>query len=385
MKFSELNILPVLETALAKEDIITPTPIQEKAIPVILNGDAAYISSETGTGKTLAYLLPLLSTLNIDSKELQVIIVTPTHELAAQIQDQLLRIKQNADGKFEYRSQLLIGSAAIKRQIERLKKKPHIVIGSIGRILELIKKKKLKVHTVKNLVIDEADKILMSESLSMIDKINRSLVKDCRKIFVSATNQRRSNSIAAEMSDGMTEVHTNTNQVIDNIEHIYFNVHENEKPELLRKIIRACGTERAIVFTHRNETARQIAEKLAEHKISVGEIHGGRDKLSRVKTINQFRKGEINILVASDMVARGLDVKGVTHIFNVDIPGKSKDYLHRAGRTGRAGDNGYCISLMSNEELKIARRYQRELKIKMSEASIYKGIIKCEGVKALHL
>ena len=381
MNFSEINILPVLETALAKENITDPTPIQGKAIPVVLDGKDAYISSETGTGKTLAYLLPLLSNLNIDSKELQVIIVTPTHELAAQIQDQLLRIKQNAGGTFEFRSQLLIGSAAIKRQIERLKKKPHIVIGSIGRILELIKKKKLKVHTVKNLVIDEADKILMSESLSMIDKISRSLVKDCRKIFVSATNQRRSNSIAAEMSNGMTEVHTNSNQVIDNIEHIYFNVHENEKPELLRKIIRACGTERAIVFTHRNETARQIAEKLAEHKISVGEIHGGRDKLSRVKTINQFRKGEINILVASDMVARGLDVKGVTHIFNVDIPGKSKDYLHRAGRTGRAGDNGYCISLMSNEELKIARRYQRELKIKMTEASIYKGIIKCEGVK----
>ena len=376
MKFSELNILPVLETALEKENIIAPTSIQEKSAPVIIDDRDAYISSETGTGKTLAYLLPLLSRLKIDTKELQIIIVTPTHELASQIQDQLLRIKQNADGKFEFRSQLLIGSAAIKRQIERLKKKPHIVIGSIGRILELIKKKKLKVHTVKNLVIDEADKILMSESLSMIDKINRSLVKDCRKIFVSATNQRRSNSIAAEMSDGMTEVHTNTNQVIDNIEHIYFNVHENEKPELLRKIIRACGTERAIVFTHRNETARQIAEKLAEHKISVGEIHGGRDKLSRVKTINQFRKGKINILVASDMVARGLDVKAVTHIFNVDIPGKSKDYLHRAGRTGRAGENGYCISLMSNEEVKIARRYQRELNIKMSEASIYKGIIK---------
>jgi len=374
MKFTELNILPVLETALAKENIFSPTPIQDKAIPVVLDSKNAYISSETGTGKTLAYLLPILSKLNVDTKELQVIILTPTHELASQIQDQLIRIKQNSD--FDFRSQLLIGSAGIKRQVERLKKKPHIVIGSIGRILELIKKRKLKVHTVKTLVIDEADKILMSESLSMIDKITRSLVKDCQKIFVSATNQRRSNSIAAEMSNEMVEVHSNSNQVIGNIEHIYFNIHENEKPELLRKIIRACGTERAIVFTHRNETAKLIAGKLAEHKISVGEIHGGRDKLERVKTINQFRKGEINILVASDMVARGLDVKGVTHIFNVDIPGKSKDYLHRAGRTGRAGECGHCISLMSGEELKIARRYQRELNITMTEASISKGVIK---------
>jgi len=379
MNFKELNILPVLETALAKEDIVSPTPIQEKAAPVILDGKDVYISSETGTGKTLAYLLPLLSKLRINSKDLQIIILTPTHELASQIQDQLLRIKKNSS--VEFMSQLLIGSASIKRQLERLKKRPHIVIGSIGRILELIKMRKLKVHTVRTLVIDEADKILMSESLSMIDKISRSLVKDCQKIFVSATNQSRSNIIAEKMSNGMIEVHSNSNQVIDNIEHIYFNVHENEKPELLRKIIRACGTKRAIVFTHRNETAKQIADKLAEHKISVGEIHGGRDKLSRVKTINQFRKGKINILVASDMVARGLDVKDVTHIFNFDIPSKSKDYLHRAGRTGRAGDYGYCISLMSNEELKIARRYQRELKINMTEASIYDGIIKCEGVK----
>jgi len=377
MKFTELNILPVLESALENENIVEPTPIQIRASRAIFDGRDSYISSETGTGKTLAYLLPLLTKLNVETKELQVIILTPTHELASQIQDQLLRIKENSD--FDFRSQLLIGSASMKRQLERLKKKPHIAIGSIGRILELIKKRKLKAHTVKTLVIDEADKILMSESLSMIDKITRSLMKDCQKIFVSATNQRRSNSIADEMSNEMVEVHSNSNQVIDNIEHIYFNVHENEKPELLRKIIRACGTERAIVFTHRNETAKQIAEKLASHKISVGEIHGARDKLERVKTINQFRKGEINILVASDIVARGLDVKEITHSFNVEIPGKRKDYLHRAGRTGRAGECGYCISLMSNEEMKIARRYQRELGIKMTEATIYDGVIKLSG------
>ncbi|MCK5853369.1 DEAD/DEAH box helicase, partial [bacterium] len=224
MKFTELNILPVLESALEKENIVDPTPIQIRSSRAIFDGRDSYISSETGTGKTLAYLLPLLTKLNVDTKELQVIVLTPTHELASQVQDQLLRIKENSD--FDFRSQLLIGSASMKRQLERLKKKPHIVIGSIGRILELTKKRKLKVHTVKTLVIDEADKILMSESLSMIDKITRSLVRDCQKIFVSATNQRRSNSIADEMSNEMVEVHSNSNQVIGNIEHIYFNVHE---------------------------------------------------------------------------------------------------------------------------------------------------------------
>jgi superfamily II DNA/RNA helicase len=377
MKFSELGILPALESALAKEDIVETNAIQEKAIPLMLDGQDVYISSETGTGKTLAYLLPLLSKLDCDSKGIQAVILTPTYELAAQIQDQLVRLRQNST--LDFRSMMVIGSAALKRQLEKLKSKPQIIVGSTGRILELLKMKKIKVSTVKTLVIDEADKMLLSESLGMMKDLQRAMLKDRQMVFVSATNLPATNQVAADMSANLMEAHTQSNQISDNITHIAFIAHENERPKLLCKVIHACDPERAIVFTHRNETAKRIARKLAEHGMEVGEIHGDCDKQDRVNAINQFRLGKIKILVASDMAARGLDVKGVTHIFNIDVPGKSRDYLHRAGRTGRAGEHGYCISFMSGVERKVARRYQRDLDIAITKASIYKGVIRLHG------
>lgn len=373
MKFSELSILPILETAVAKENIFEPTAIQEKSMPLILDNKDIYISSETGTGKTLAYLLPLLSKIDIASRDLQVMILTPTYELAAQIIDQLVRLQQHS--ALGFRQQLLIGTAALPRQLEKLKKKPHLVVGSAGRILDLINLKKLKVHSVKAMVLDEADKLLYNESTDAIKEIIRFMPKDRQMIFVSATNQAISNQAARTMAPELIDVHTNSNQMSATIEHLYFEAHENDKAKLLCRLLNACAPQRAIVFTHRNETAKRIADKLAEHKIGIGEFHGDCDKQVRVNTINQFRSGKINILVASDMAARGLDVKGVTHIFNFDVPAQSKDYLHRAGRTGRAGEHGYCISLMSGEEEKIARRYERELNIKMAKASLFDGVI----------
>ena len=373
MNFCELSILPALENALAKENITTPTLIQERGIPAIMNGSDVFISSETGSGKTLAYLLPLISTLDLSSKQLQVIIVTPTYELCSQIQDQLIKLNQNSG--LGIRSQLIIGSASSKRQLEKLKKKPHIIVGSTGRIIELIKMRKLKVHAVNSMVIDEADKMLFGEEIDVIKDILRAMLKERQLIYVSATNQPESNETIAALSPALVAVHTKSNKIVKNIEHICFTAHENDKPKLLCKIINACDPQRAIVFTHRNETAGRIASKLAEHKMAVGELHGECDKQTRVNTINRFRSGKIKILVASDMAARGLDVKGITHIFNVDAPGKSKDYLHRAGRTGRAGAHGYCISLMSGEEQKIVRRYERELKIVIKQATIAEGRI----------
>ena len=373
MNFSELGISTDLELALAKESIVTPTPIQEKAAPEILSGNDVYISSETGSGKTLAYLLPLLTKLNFATKDLQLVILTPTHELASQIQDQLISLKQNSG--LDMRSQLLIGSASTKRQIEKLKKKPHVIVGSAGRILELTKIKKLKVHKVETVVIDEADNMLYGDKIDVIHNILDTMLRGRQIILASATNQSEANKAIHSISEQMVQVHTKSNTVCDTIEHIYLSAHENEKPKTLVRIIKACNPERAIVFTHKNETAKRTARNLSDNGIKVGEIHGECDKLSRVKAIEQFKRGKIQVLVASDMAARGLDVKGVSHIFNVDVPSKSKDYLHRAGRTGRAGANGYCISLMSGEEEKIGRRYERELDITLKKALVAEGEI----------
>ncbi len=373
MKFSEIGISQDLENALSKENITIPTSIQRKTAPIILNGQDAYISSHTGSGKTLAYLLPLITQIDTSTKDLQVVILTPTHELASQIQDQLLRLSQNSGNGL--RSLLVIGGASTKRQLEKLKKKPHIVVGSTGRMLELVKIKKLKVHKVETIVIDEVDKMLFGDSLDSIQNLLRTMMKGRQMIFASATIQEESKKVADSIADDLVDVLAGANDVCSTIEHVYFSAHDNEKPKMLRRIIKAFNPERAIVFTHKNETAKRIARSLTENNIKAGEIHGDCEKLDRVKTLSQFRSGKLKVLVASDMAARGLDVKGVTHIFNVDIPGKSKDYLHRAGRTGRAGEKGICVSLMSGEEEKIARRYQRELNIDMAHLAVSDGEI----------
>ncbi len=370
MKFNELGILPELETALTKESITQPTQIQEIGMPAIMDGGDIFISSETGSGKTLAYLLPLISKLDIKSKNLQVVIITPTYELCSQIQDELVTLNQNSG--LGFRSTMIIGSASTKRQLEKLKKKPHVIVGSAGRIFELIKMKKLKVHAVNSVVIDEADRMLFGNDLDVIKDILSAMLKERQLIYVSATNQPESNELIASLSPNLVNIHTKSNTLVDDIDHICFTASGNDKITFLRRIIKSCDPERGIVFTHKNETAILIAEKLRERKMSVGELHGECDKQTRVNTIKSFRNGKLQILVASDMVARGLDIKGVSHIFNIDPPSKSKDYLHRAGRTGRAGVHGYCISIVSGEEQKIVRRYERELDIKFSQAIITK-------------
>lgn len=377
--FHDLGLTAPLITALAAENIVNPTAIQTRAIPCVFKNQDVYISSPTGTGKTLAYALPLLARIDVASKDLHVIILTPTHELSSQIHSQLLLLNQHSG--LGFRSQLLIGGASTKRQIEKLKKKPHLIVGSAGRVLELIKLKKLKIHTVKTLVIDEADSLLFEDSLSGIKKILKSLTASPQLILVSATNQPETNAVAAELSPTMIQAHAESNQVSESIDHIWFSGHPNEKADLLRKILRAWEPGRAIVFTHRNETAIRIAQGLTNRGFNVSEIHGKCDKLTRQKSINDFRRGKTTIMVASDMGARGLDIKGVTHVFNVDIPGQSKAYLHRAGRTGRAGGKGVCVSLVSPEEQKLIRRFERELDVQFTQTMIAKetGVT---GVKA---
>ena len=373
MTFTELGLQPVLQEALAKEKIDVPTPVQEKALPALLAGKDAYLCAETGSGKTLAYLLPLISQLDLDSKVLQVIIITPTHELALQVQEQIRTLNNNAN--LGIRSQQLIGGASMKRQIEKLKTKPHIVVGSAGRMHELIKIRKLKVHNVKSIVIDEADKLLFGDSLEATSRIIRSTMGSRRLIFVSATARKDSTSVAESLVDNLTMIDVGKNQINADIEHFYAVAHENEKAEMLRKLVYAYQPVRAIVFVHRNETAEAVTEKLAERNMSVATIHGQRDKFTRQKALDQFRKGKIKILISSDVFARGLDIKGISHIFNLDIPMNSKDYLHRAGRTGRAGNKGCTVSIMTPQEVRIARRYQRDLKITMTEINVKHGSI----------
>lgn len=373
MNFTDLGIESPLIRALEKEGITQPMPIQREALPALIDGKDAYVSAETGTGKTLAYLLPIFQQIDPAISNAQAIVLAPTHELASQIHQQALRLAQNSG--LPIKSLLLIGGTNTKRQVEKLKKKPQLIIGSTGRIHELIRIKKLKVQSVATVVIDEADRMLFGDSVASVRELLQSLPTKPQLVFVSATEQTACSAEVQKLAPGMENLSAGANQVNADIQHIYFACEERDKADLLRRLIRAVEPERAMVFVHRNKAAELVKSKMEHYNIPVADLHGTHDKLARKKAMDDIRKGAVNVLIASDVAARGLDIKGVTHIFNYDAPNSSKDYLHRAGRTGRAGEQGYAISLMTPQETRLAQRYASDLGIEMHEAIIREGQI----------
>ena len=371
MTFSELGITPPIVAALAKQKISEPTAIQRLAIPVIAEGKDVYVHSETGSGKTLAYLLPLLCRLDLKSETTQIVVVAPTHELAIQIQRQSCDLAQHA--ALSFRTLLLIGGTSLERQIEKLKKKPHVAVGSPGRICELIEMGKLKPHTFKTIVLDEADNLLEDKSLSSVRKIALAAPGHRQLIFVSATAQARSAHEVTSLAPAHVLLQTEEAPLNPNIEHLFVVCEERDKPDVLRKVIHATDPERALVFVHRNATAEMVASKLAHHKIPVTDLHGAFIKADRKRAMDEFRNGKIPILIASDIAARGLDIAGVSHIFNLDAPSQSLAYIHRVGRSARAGAKGVAISLFTREETRLARRYQKDLGLHMQEVRLREG------------
>ncbi len=251
MNFTDLGVGDALVRALEVEEIAQPMPIQIEAIPALIDGKDAYVSAETGTGKTLAYLLPLFGKIDPALPNAQAIILAPTHELASQIHQQALRLAQNSG--LPIKSLLLIGGTNTKRQVEKLKKKPRLVVGSTGRILELIRMKKLKVPAIQTVVIDEADRMLFGNSLSTVCELLQTLPEKPQLIFASATEQTVSSAEARKLAPEMVRLSAGANQVNADIQHIYFICEERDKADLLRKLVRAIEPERALVFVHRNK------------------------------------------------------------------------------------------------------------------------------------
>jgi superfamily II DNA/RNA helicase len=371
MTFTDLKIQPALIAALSKQQITDPTPIQIAAHPVLIEGKDAYLHAETGTGKTLAYLLPLFARLDSALAATQIVIVAPTHELAIQIHRQSCDLAQNAG--WPIRSVLLIGGTATDRQVEKLKKKPHLVVGSPGRINELIERGKLKTKHVRSIVIDEADRLLSDESVASIRSIVEATPRERQLVFASATLEPQSTEALAALAPQVEMLRAGAAAVNENIQHLYLVCEEREKPDELRKLLYALKPERAIVFVHRNDVAELIASKLAHHQIEAADLNAALNKVDRKRAMDGIRSGAIRVLIASDVAARGLDVKGVTHVFNLDVPTMSKAYLHRVGRTGRAGEKGTAVTLMTETEARLVRRYQEELGIGMQRVRMREG------------
>ncbi|MGD9843017.1 MAG: DEAD/DEAH box helicase [Steroidobacteraceae bacterium] len=371
MTFINLQLQSELIAALDKQQITAPTPIQAAALPVLLAGKDAYLHAETGTGKTLAYLLPIFARLDAALAATQAVIIAPTHELAIQIQRLCCDLARDAG--WPVRTLLLIGGTATDRQIDKLKKKPHLVVGSPGRMGELISKGKLKMQHVRSIVVDEADRLLSDESMLAIRAIINAAPRNRQLVFASATVESHSTAVIKELAPDIVMLQVSAAPVNPNIEHIYLVCEERDKPDELRKVLHALEPERAIVFVHRNDIAEKIASKLAHHHIPAADLNAALDKEDRKRAMDGFRNTAIRVLIASDIAARGLDIKGVTHVFNFDVPTLSKAYLHRVGRTGRAGAKGLAVSLVTEIEARVIRRYQEELGIDMQCVRMREG------------
>ncbi len=377
MTFTALAVPEDLITALGRQQITIPTAIQTAAIPLLREGRNAYLHAETGTGKTLAYLLPVFDGLDLSLAATQAVIVAPTHELAIQIQRQCTDLAQHA-GRAA-RILLLIGGTALDRQLDKLKKKPHLVVGSPGRIRELVEMRKLKLQQLRYLIVDEADRLLGVDGLPDIRALIGAAPPTRQLVFVSATEDAALTATVSALAPSLAMVKTGAVAVNENIEHFYVVCDERDKPDMVRRIFHALLPERAMVFVHRNDTAAQVAALLERQTVPVADLSGTLNKLDRKQAMDGFRSGAVRVLLASDVAARGLDIKGVTHIINLDVPTQSRDYLHRVGRTGRAGARGVAITLMAEGDTRLVRRYEEELGIRLQQVRVRDGQVYVVG------
>ena len=356
--FASLGLSSALLSALEKQDISQPTEIQHRLLPELLAGKDVIGRSETGSGKTLAYLLPIFERLDLSVRGTQAIILTPTHELAAQVFRQAELLQENSG--IDAGCALLIGAAGIARQVERLKSKPRIVIGSTGRILDLIRRRKIQAHLVKTIILDEGDRLLEDGNIADVREVIRATLKERQIAILSASISAETKVRASGlMKPDFAVVEAESAVVPKGLSHYYILSSPREKFVNLRKILAGEKPEKAIVFLNNPENIEVTVDKLCYHGIKAAGIYGTAGKLERKTALADFREGRVSVRVASDIGSRGLDIEGVTHIINLDVPEEPTHYLHRAGRCGRKGLPGTAITIVTPYERRWVHKYEK--------------------------
>lgn len=371
--FEELKLNSNLINGLKKQEITSPTEVQSLVFENIINNKDILANSQTGSGKTLAYLLPMFEKVDTTKRETQVLVLAPTHELVVQIHNQIELLAKNSG--IEVTSLPIFGEVNIQKQIKNIKNvKPHIAVGSCGRVLDLIKQKKLKAHTIKTIILDEVDSLLSGNNISYVKDIVKSTLRDRQLLGFSASLTDETIDLCKEMMKEPLVINATKEVTINpKIKHMYLLGERREKFDLLRKALAATTPKRAIVFVNNEKSIEVIASKLNYHGYKAVGIFGDMSKEDRKNAINAFRLGKAKVLVSSDLSARGLDVVDTSHVFNLDFPGSKNEYIHRAGRTARGNRNGNAISIVTKGELADIKRYKREFNIDIKPKVIKYG------------
>jgi superfamily II DNA/RNA helicase len=365
-QFSELGISNPLVQALTELKIVEPTEIQQKAIPQLLSNTTDVVGlAKTGTGKTAAFGLPLLQLIQVQKPAIQAVILVPTRELGHQIHTNLEQFSKYLDG---ISIAATCGGIPIKPQIERLKEPTHIVVATPGRLIDLIQRKAINLKETTFLVLDEADEMvsILKESL---DEIVAELPKNHRTFLFSATlpgtiKQLIQNYLSKNVVEISASMETIGNQGID---HQFIVVDPIEKLDVLMHFLNSRENERGIIFCKTKAAVNKLAKNLAINKFSSGAIHGSLSQGIRDRIMGQFREGHINLLIATDLAARGIDVADVSFIVNYHLPDVYEAYVHRSGRTARAGAKGLSLTVLQAEEVAEIADFEKELGIQFFE------------------
>ena len=359
--FTSLDVPESLATALEKRGITAPTEIQAAFVPAACAGENLIGAAPTGTGKTLAYLLPLLARLDLATRTVQALVLAPTHELAMQIATVARELAQAAGRAIGV--QALIGGANIKRQIEALKKKPTVIVGSAPRIAELHRLGKLKLAGVKILVLDEFDRLLGKQQLDEVRAVVRLLPHERQALLLSATAGTAAVHMAESLFAPRLIRAEETKAVYQNYYHI---VSFRDKIKAVQKLARRLPIRRGLVFVGRSFDAAHALEKLRYEGIKVVALLGQERRDHRRAALDAIRAGRAELLISTDLAARGLDIEDVDYVIHLDIPEDVRTYRHRAGRTARAGKAGAVISLVDEKELSKLKALAARMEIELA-------------------
>ncbi|MDI1301320.1 MAG: DEAD/DEAH box helicase [bacterium] len=374
MSFAALGLDPALVRALEESGYTAPTPIQVEAIPAVLAGRDLLAAAQTGTGKTAGFTLPLLQRLSkVDfarsstKAKIRVLILTPTRELAAQVEESVRTYGKYIDVK----SMVIFGGVNINPQKEKLNRRIDILVATPGRLLDHIGQKTIDLSGVETLVLDEADRMLDMGFIRDIRRILPLLPKERQNLLFSATFSDEIKTLSASILHDPVHIEVaRRNAPAELVSQVVHPVDRERKRELLEKLIKEGKWTQVLVFARTKHGANRLAEQLDKSGISALPIHGNKSQTARERALREFKAGNLRVLVATDIAARGIDIDALPHVVNYELPNTPEDYVHRIGRTGRAGSEGEAISLVCVDELKLLADIEKLMKRKLNSVVI---------------
>ncbi len=373
MTFDDFGLRAELLDAIRASGYTTPTPIQQRAIPAVLDGSDLLAAAQTGTGKTAAFTLPLLQRLAAERPEgkrrpVRLLVIAPTRELAAQIHESVRTYGKH----LPLRSAVIFGGVGMQPQIDRLRKGVDILIATPGRLLDHLQRGNARLDGIETVVLDEADRMLDMGFIHDIRKLMKQLPAKRQTLLFSATFSADIRRLASGMLTHPVEIDVAPrNSAAETVAQRVYRLEKAEKRRVLSRLIREGDWQQVLVFTRTKHGANNLSRQLDNDGLTSAAIHGNKSQTARTKALDGFKRGTVRVLVATDIAARGLDIDQLPHVVNYDLPHVAEDYVHRIGRTGRAGNEGEAISLVAPDEAKLLKGIERLLKRPLERAEAH--------------